>query len=441
MKTLTTIAFFITITIVLTCLVRPTLSELSRLSEQCMVYIKPYRTETKIIKCPMVTTDESSLEKRQNSEDMFTVNFKCSISDNNLCNKVKNVFNSAGKYITATLNLKTPIKVNAQFLDFCKQEGECDTQSIILGAARPSRMIPHQDSDGKLRLYPQALYKQLNFPGNHPQMGADDITAMFNSNMNYWFEGDPTPMSERQVDMLYVVIHELTHGLGFTNSWNDYMNLQALTPAVVSGASTPFVEFIFDKSLILLPSGTPLSSITDQLNQFQVSPSATDQEFITSFSKSPQFPIAQSIYKNGTTHGAIGFLLNSNIQSNTQLSQDQIQNDVVILETTLVPFEPSSSIGHVDFQTYVKSGDFLMMFTYPPGQTLDQMMSRAGSTTTTGPMGPKLRQLLGILGYDVKTSYTPPTLDLSSNSSGSSSIIINFNLVLSFVCILLLTFY
>jgi len=26
------------------------------------------------------------------------------------------------------------------------------------------------------------------------------------------------------------------------------------------------------------------------------------------------------------------------------------------------------------------------------------MMSRAGSTTTTGPMGPKLRQLLGVLG-------------------------------------------
>jgi hypothetical protein len=369
---------------------------------------------------------------------MFTVDFHCSIGDSALCSKVKNVFISAGKYITATLNLKTPIKVNARFLDFCKEQGDCDTQSVILGAARPSRMIPYQDTDGKARLYPQSLYKQLNLPNNHPQMGPDDITAMFNSNMNYWFEGDPLPMSGRQVDLLYVVIHELTHGLGFTNSWNDYLNAQILTPIIGqistgSGSSrAQFVEFVFDKSIVLLPSGQPISSLADQLNQFQINAEGNEQDFINSFSQSPQFSIAQDMYSKAQVHGTMGFVLSSKIQPNTQLSPDQIQNDIFLLETSLVPFQPSSSIGHVDFQTYKNTSDFLMMYTYPPGRTLNDMMSAAGSTKTTGPVGPKLRQLLGILGYDIKEDYNPPDISASSDSS-----IISFNLVLSFVCILL----
>ncbi|CAG8602977.1 7673_t:CDS:1 [Rhizophagus irregularis] len=396
MKTLTNISFIgLIISIIL---IQTTLSE------KCVIYSQPiYRFKTQFIDCPMIKKN-TNLEKRQNADDMFIVDFHCSIGDSALCSKVKNVFISAGKYITATLNLKTPIKVNAQFLDFCKEQGDCDTQNIILGAARPSRMIPYQDSDGRARLYPQSLYKQLSLPNNHPQMGPDDITAMFNSNMNYWFEGDPTPMSERQVDLLYVVIHELTHGLGFTNSWNDYLNMQILTPIIgqISTGSGPlqaqFVEFVFDKSVVLLPSGQPVTSLADQLNQFQINAEGTEQDFMNSFSKSPQFSIAKDMYNRAENHGTMGFVLSSNIQPNTQLTTDQIQNDIILLETSLNPFQPSSSIGHVDFQTYKNTSDFLMMFTYPPGRTLNDMMSLSGSTKTTGPMGLKLRLLLGILG-------------------------------------------
>ncbi|CAB4429213.1 unnamed protein product [Rhizophagus irregularis] len=43
-----------------------------------------------------------------------------------------------------------------------------------------------------------------------------------------------------------------------------------------------------------------------------------------------------------------------------------------------------------------------MLFTYPKTATLGQIMSAVGSTNTTGPIGPKLRLLLGSLGYEVK---------------------------------------
>src|SRR5205823_2897776 len=101
-------------------------------------------------------------KKRQaqpTSDNMFTVDFTCLISDKTLCQKVESVFVTAGKFITATLNLKLPISVNATFLDLCKSSRECDGNKVILGAAGPARIIPHQDQDGKIRIYPQAVYK------------------------------------------------------------------------------------------------------------------------------------------------------------------------------------------------------------------------------------------------------------------------------------------
>jgi len=408
-------------------------NDLKHLKNQCLEFTNPLNHyESRIVDCPTI----ESLDKRAPSGDMFVVNFNCKVSDKELCDKVDNVFNTAGRFITATINLKTTINVDAQFVDLCQESGECDTGKVILGAARPSRMLPHQDSD-KLRFYPQALYKQMS-KDQHPQFGNSDISAIFNSNADYWFEGDSTPTSTKQVDMLYVVLHELIHGLGFTNSWNDYASIQALTPAVGGAKNLPnsggvtspqFFEFAFDKYLLLLQNGKSLTSITDELNQFKSNSASNPDEFFTSFAASPQFSIAQDMYKAATTNRTIGFLLTSdNLPPVTQLSQDQINNDVVILETSLNPFDPGSSVGHVDLQTYLDSSDFLMMYSYPPGKTLDEMMSRAGSTDKTGPIGPKLRRLLGVMGYDIKNDYSPP----KNNSS-----FISFNLVLSLVCMLL----
>ncbi|RIA87718.1 hypothetical protein C1645_776596 [Glomus cerebriforme] len=448
MKILSRISFIILIGLI--CLTQTTLSA------KCITYKRPiFRYEKEVIDCPIV----SSNDKRQTQatpDNMFVVNFNCSVADKVLCNKVQNVFVTAGKFITATINLKSVVSVDAKFLDFCANFGECDTQAIILGAAGPARFIPFQDND-KVRLLPQALYKQLNLP-QHPQFGPNEIMATFNSNMTYWFEGDPLPMLRRQADLLYVVLHELVHGLGFVNSWNDEFGLQVLTPMLgqivednpIGGLpptpKTLFLETIFDKNLVILPDGVPLTTVTDQLNQFQFTPTTSEQDFISS----QQFQIAKGIYNDGITSDKIGFVLTPGIPKNVPLTQDQIQNNVLILETSLNPFMPSSSIGHSDFRTYLNSGDFLMLFTYPPGKTLGEMLDRSNTTSTTGPIGPRLRTLLGIIGYDIKQDYTPPTTlstiqsnDNTTNSSDnnnakplSSSSIVSSNLVLSLVCIL-----
>jgi hypothetical protein len=385
------------------------------LSQQCIEYLNPlYRHKTRFVDCPMV----SSKDKRQVSSgnpapsaptpkapnDKFIVDFDCQIADKVLCNKVDNVFITAGKFITDTINLKAPVTVTAKFYDLCAVEGECGAGGrIILGAAAPARLIPYQDpKDNKLRGYPQALFKQLDLPDEHPQMGPYDIMAIFNSNPDYWFEGDPEPLSEKQIDMLFVVLHELVHGLGFASSWNDYLNLQVLTPlpALTDPTSTQgqFVELTFDRNMVLIPSGKALTSFTDELNKFQFSADMSDTQFIQAFRASPQFQIAKDLFAKATTQGTMSVLLTPDLPSNTELTQDQLKNDVLILETSIVPFSQGSSVSHVDELTYLNSSDFLMMAQYPQRRTLGDMMANANSTNTTGPIGPQLRRLLGLMG-------------------------------------------
>ncbi|CAB4399069.1 unnamed protein product [Rhizophagus irregularis] len=454
MKILSKISFIFLIGLI--CLTQLTLSQ------KCLEYLRPvYRYETKVIDCPMVSTNDKRQSIPTSNDLMFIINFKCLTNDKITCGKVENVLITAGKFITATLNLKTAITVDAQFLNYCLTYGDCDQEKVILGSTRPARMIPIQDTDGKVRLYPQALLKQLELP-EHPQYGPSDIITSFNSDTNFWFEGDPLYTLKDNSDMLYVVVHELIHGLGFTTAWRDYFNIQAIIPVpgyFSTDTKGQFFEFGFDKNLVLLPSGKSLTSIADELNKFPIKLDITDNEFISSFLKSPQFPIAKNLYKNAVTHGTIGFLITPNLQPNTPITQD----DVVLLETSLNPFLRGSSLAHVDAQTYFDSSDFLMMYSYPK-ISLGQMMFNVGSTNTTGPIGPKLRLLLGTLGYEVKKDYIPPVklsnlqsnneIQASKTSIPSNTIksqpsadtnniekndssLVNFNFLLSIICILL----
>jgi len=257
-----------------------------------------------------------------------------------------------------------------------------------------------------------------------------------------------------------VVLHELIHGLGFTYAWDDYLNLKALTPIPGPSLSDPakgtFLELESDRLITLLPSSQPLSSVTDELNQFQFSIDITEVQFTKAFTASPQFPIAQDMFKKATTRGTLGFLLDRSISSNTPLTPDQIKNDVLLLETSLNPYSPGSSVGHVDMKTYLNTSDFLMIFTYPRRRTIGEIMKQVGSTDTTGPIGPQLRRVLELMGYQINKEYTPPVLaSLESNdtatSSGASnatssnmpsgSSLVSFNLGLSFVCSLLALAY
>src|SRR5690349_3253842 len=116
------------------------------------------------------------------------------------------------------------------------------------------------DDDQMIRLYPQALVKQ-QATDQSISFGAYDIVALFNSEANFWFQGDG-PIQHTQSDFLFVILHELVHGLGFTSSWDDYINItpEALTPDVSittkGGQQTiGFTEYAFDRFIVLSQTG------------------------------------------------------------------------------------------------------------------------------------------------------------------------------------------
>jgi len=272
-----------------------------------------------------------------------------------------------------------------------------------LGGAAPARTIKLQDDDGLIRLYPQALVKQFQF-NLHPEFGPFDITALFNAEgASFWFEGDP-PISQDQQDFLYVVLHEMIHGLGFASGWEDYINEipEAMTPEIsVTGNPTKqftfdgFLETPFDKHIVHIPTGNKTSAFTGELNQFQEIVGVEfedDFDFITKFRDSPQYQIAEKMMNFSIIRNSLGFLPRGADNA----------DDAIILETNLNPYQPGSSVSHVDFRTYEKTSDFLMKYLADHGADLNTIIASRNENYNNGDynaaIGPKLILILETMG-------------------------------------------
>ncbi|CAG8556041.1 1198_t:CDS:2 [Paraglomus brasilianum] len=350
------------------------------------------------VPCPMETTPP--VQRRQNTANatnMFQITLTCLDPDKVKCNKVQRAFNLAGQILTGSLILTEPVTVNATYTNFCTSFNDCPTNGFLtLGGAAPARTIPLKDSDGKTRFFPQSLVKQINSQ-NHPQFSQFDILAMFNSVANFWFEDDNVPIRQDQSDFSFVILHELVHGLGFTSSWDDYINQvpEALTPDVSpvsggAGTSFQFAEFAFDKFMVLTSTGQKMSDITDQLNGFSNGAGAQIRDinaFASAFVTSPQYQVAKNTFKFAITKGAMSFLP----QGETNI------NNAVTLETSLNPYQQGSSISHVDFATFSKTPDFLMRFLADRGVSLGDAIVKNGNFSG-GAVGPKLLKVLESLG-------------------------------------------
>ncbi|GES99382.1 hypothetical protein GLOIN_2v1613585 [Rhizophagus clarus] len=158
----------------------------------------------------------------------------------------------------------------------------CDN-NIVAGGANPTRTIALIDNNGIEKYYPQALVKQLSFE-RYPEFGPFDISAKFNSEVNYWFEGNKLPIKSDQTDFILIVLHEFIHGLGFISriSFNG------------------FVENIFDKYLIFLPSGEYASNIAVKIN--------TIVNEKGKFKTSSQYQQSEMMLKIATSPFSLGFL-------------------------------------------------------------------------------------------------------------------------------------
>ncbi|KAL7311783.1 hypothetical protein PS15m_009502 [Mucor circinelloides] len=351
------------------------------------------------------------------------ISFKCYHAPKNVCEKAERAFKTAGDMISSVILFREPIKVNATLISFCQMGNECGKNMMTLGGSSPARAIPLLNDDGLLRLHPQALVKQYMLQ-DHPAFAEYDILSVFNADAPFWFEEDGLPIGSNQADFSFVILHEFMHGLGFYSGWNEYISSKALTPdpspflanqliRMVNPTSasalhtTQFLESAMDRLMIVQDYESnnvaiSVSNYTKQLNRIQ----ATS---ISEVVKSPEFVFAKEMGYLATKAGSLGLDISSDL-------------DPIILETALQPFQPGSSISHVDYATYTQSPDFLMRFMQDRGLTLAEAIKRGGGD---GPIGPLLLRIFEELGYStINSPNTVPPL-LIYQQQGMTDVVMN----------------
>ena len=109
-----------------------------------------------------------------------------------------------------SIESSVPINVSATFTSL---------GTGVLGSAGPATLrtssvagtIPNT-------FYPAALWEKLEGEDRSIFGGSNDINANFNNTTNWYYGTDANPPAG-QIDFVTVVLHELGHGLGFTDGW------------------------------------------------------------------------------------------------------------------------------------------------------------------------------------------------------------------------------
>jgi hypothetical protein len=141
------------------------------------------------------------------------------------------VFQAAGDAWGRILDSTVPIVVEASFAPL-----ECEGGMAVLGQAAPyaisnSASLPTKDS------YPTALANKIL--GKDIATGSPDITSQFNGGLFDclgidWYYGLDGLATTKQVNLLTVLIHEMTHGLGFTDGVDPTTGAFSRAPSVFS---------------------------------------------------------------------------------------------------------------------------------------------------------------------------------------------------------------
>ncbi|KAI9491767.1 hypothetical protein BDB00DRAFT_831379 [Zychaea mexicana] len=172
----------------------------------------------------------------------YTVRLNCDESYGEFCEKVRGAAVDAVRELINVVKFDNDnITVQLNYTSFC--EKECANDTLGWGApASQFIMLPGDPIDTDY-LYPQILAKQFEqrtsewadhdvyVEINHDAyMSAVDYDAAEEAGWNgtgvpprgkYWFK-DEGPILDYQIDMTYIVLHEILHGVGIISSWGAY---------------------------------------------------------------------------------------------------------------------------------------------------------------------------------------------------------------------------
>ncbi|KAL2913103.1 hypothetical protein HK105_207448 [Polyrhizophydium stewartii] len=180
------------------------------------------------------------------------------------CDKAANSLKRAAMRLERSLYLPTPITVSTTFRSFCGSTDQaylgraCPTDDTTLGYAAPAgwhvftRQAAATFGLDPAFSYPSSLAKQ--YVPNDPVIAAIavDVSAAFNSDVNWWFASDADDVGRpdsgawarfqtvmggfygsggASYDFEQIAMHEICHGLGFISSWFTWIDDSTFLPS------------------------------------------------------------------------------------------------------------------------------------------------------------------------------------------------------------------
>jgi len=153
--------------------------------------------------------------------ESFVIRLQCdSALSKEQCDKARVGFTNSARRLTSSLNIYSPIVIDAKFYSFSKLDASLSQTLGMAGATSlwgvglNETLVSQRYGIGPLMdsrwLVPQSLMKQLVTKQMHAtvQWSDSDITAYFNSDYAFWFEGDG-PMMSQSIAFELVATHEM----------------------------------------------------------------------------------------------------------------------------------------------------------------------------------------------------------------------------------------
>jgi hypothetical protein len=415
---------------------------------------------------PIIDTEVNVIPPRLKGDEAFQITFNCEIKNTGICRKAEKDFKDAAYKIAEVVNIYAgPILINATLTSFCElahPDGSAcnadDPTRRKLGqaypyASHPAKAVNPSDGDTDIYLYPQALFKQLNIVSKGvPDYAEYDITAEFNSDVNWYFHNQNTDrIDDEQHDFVYVAIHELVHGLGFITSWRDLfedMQLKYLAPRVITatkGSENVIMGWqhmqIFDKYIQMNKTGAYLKDRGKVIMEYGNNNEIVSQiDWIDGFHKSQSGQLAQEIYDIATSGKRV-------------FTVESIDKDITTyLHTIKGNFVAGTCIGHLDDDEYTNKPDFLLRPFVRKGEDIDDLIEKGSFAYMSeiekarkelwwmSPFGPHLLSILEMIGWP--TTYHPERREVEYVDAGLSRYVkntyLNFFIILSIsLCMIL----
>ncbi|KAI9230956.1 MAG: hypothetical protein DHS80DRAFT_20955 [Piptocephalis tieghemiana] len=357
----------------------------------------------------------------------FQFDLTCQSTKDSYCENVRKTLELAGSYVEDVVKFSGNIRVNATVVEFAND--------LFYSQGRPSSTMVVKDSDGRYRLYPQALVREMNpAPAVQPgqQLTAYDVDIMINSKMEVYFPttvtGSSKGIGKEEVDLSWTLTHELLHGLGHLTSWRDHSTTDQGADAQGASNATqyltpyPFVYMVHSQST----GGTALQydgyTYTYLFDRFLVE-TETPNKLLDDYAGQ-----IDGVAKAGTTF-ADGAAFMSTVASNkaaadaasrvSQLARTPgsvgfrtYTGEIVTLDTD--PSLPSSRLDHLG-PKYEKTEDLLMYSVTPSGIEYTRAMNQAGGRH---PLGERTQAILRTLGYKVQAPSMVLPLSVSLGWQG-----------------------